>query len=169
MRTHFLHLCRVVVYSLVAILFAGCYSVHQGQFVAERAEGWSMQQAAGSTFFDYPTKHTPNWYIQIGGAGKTGKLHLRIGSAAYDPDAIYKLLSFSGSPIRIKFADQNRETVISTDGFQTVDGQDLYIGGSQDVTVIIPSFKIGDNVVPELSAHMHWSNGKYRIWHAELM
>ena len=169
MRIHFFHLCRVVCYQLVAMLFTGCYSVYQGQFVAERPEGWSMQQADGSAFFHYPTKHTPNWDIIIGGHNPDGKLHMCIHSWAYDSDAIYKLLSFSGSPIRIKFADQNRETVISTDRFQTVYGQDLYVGGSQDFIVIIPSFKIGGNVVPEFSAHMHWSNGKYRIRAIELM
>ena len=128
-----------------------------------------MQQAAGGTLFHYPTKHTPNWDILIGGAD--GKLHLCIHSWAHESYTIYKLklLSFSGSPIRIKFVDQNRETVISADGFQTLSGQDLDIGSSQDFIVIIPSFKIGDSVVPELSAHMHWSNGKYRIWNTELM
>jgi hypothetical protein len=157
-----------VLYALVAILSAGCYTVHQGQFLAEPAAGWKLRQGYGSSFFHYPTKGTPSWYIQMG-EGYSGKFNIRIYSDEYDPFAIWKFLSFSGKPIRIKFLDQNRKIVISADGFQTLDGQDLDIGSSKDFIVISPSFKIGNNVVPELSAHMHWSNGKYRVWQAELM
>ena len=162
MHTCLQHLCRGVFYLLVAILFAGCYSVYQGQFVAERVPGWHVQQAAGATCFHYPTKNTRNWWIQIRG-DKNGKLHLCVFSDGYDPYAIWKSLSFTGKSIRIKFVDQNKEADIPANGFQTLRGQDLDIGGSQDFIIIVPSFKIGDNLVPEFSAHFHWSNEKYRV------
>jgi hypothetical protein len=40
----------------------------------------------------------------------------------------------------------------------------LEVGNSQDFTVIVPSFKIGESVVPELSTQLRWSDEKYRIW-----
>ena len=168
MRSHLCRLCRMAFYALMVVLSAGCYTVHQGQFLAERVAGWSLRQGYGDTCFHYPTKGTPSWFIELGGS-LNGKFHIGIHSDEYDPYAIWKILSFSGRPIRIKYIDQNKETVIPADGFQTLSGQDLDIGGSQDFMVIFPSFKMGNNVVPELSAHMHWSNGKYRVLHTELM
>ena len=121
-----------------------------------------MQQAGGATYFHYPTQNTRNWFIQMRGDTK-GELHLFIGSEGYDPYAIWKSLSFTGKPIRIKFLDKNKEVDIPADGFQTLLGQDLDVGGAQDFIVIVPSFKIGDNLVPELSAHLRWSTEKYRV------
>jgi hypothetical protein len=129
-----------------------------------------MWQGNGDTYFHCHTKHTPDWFIQISGNKPNGKIYVGIGSQAYDPFAIWKSLSFSGRPIRIKYANQNGETIVSAAGFQTLDGQTLDIGSAEDFIVTFPSFKIGDNVVPELSAHMHWSNENYRVWwHSELM
>jgi hypothetical protein len=149
-------------YLLAAMLLVGCYEVRQGQFVAEQVPGWSKTQADGGTYFRYPTKSTPRWFVFIGG-DKKGKLHVWIGSDSYDPYAIWKSLGFTGKPIRIKFIDQNKEADIPAKGFQTLFGQDLDLGDSQDFIVIVPSFKIGDNLVPELSAHFRWSNEKYRV------
>ena len=133
--------------------------------MAANGTGWSRRDALGCEFFRYPTVSTPDWFVQMGGTS-VGTLHLRIGSDAYDPYKIWelKMLSFSGTPIRIVFHDQKGEAVISPNGFQTLFGQDLNVDSSRDFTIIVPSFSIGDNSVPELSAHVQWSNGKYRIW-----
>jgi hypothetical protein len=93
---------RVIVIVLATMLLSGCYEVHHGRYVAAKAFGWSRWQYAGGNFFYYHTKHTPNWFIQIGGT-EIGKPYLRIGSNAYDPATIWKFLTFSGDPIRIIF------------------------------------------------------------------
>jgi hypothetical protein len=150
----------------MAMVFTGCYEVHQGHYKATKVAGWTSWDAGGCNFFEFPTQHTPNWMIQLGGA-EIGKLHIRIYSQAYDPFGMWKsnLLSFSGKPIRILFVDENnREITIAADGFETLYGQDLEVGNSKDFTVIVPAFKIGDNTVPELSAHLHWTDKKYRVW-----
>ena len=162
MRANLCHLYYGVFYLLVAVLVVGCYEVRQGRYVTEKVPGWSRRD--DSSMFHYPTKKTPDWFVQIAGT-KVGVVHLWIGSESYDPYKIWTshMLSFSGTPIRVIFHDQNREAVIPPDGFQTLFGQDLDVDGSQDFTVIVPSFKISDSVVPELSAHVRWSNDKYRI------
>jgi hypothetical protein len=144
------------------LLLVGCYELHHGRYVAEKAKGWAKWEDVGSNFFRYPTKDVPNWYIQIG--GNHGILGLRIGSNAYDPARIWNFVSFSNNPISIIFHDENRQTSVPLDGFKSPDGSDLNVGESKDFTVIIPSFKIGENTIPELSARFHWSNEKYRIW-----
>jgi hypothetical protein len=125
--------------SLLVVLFAGCYEVHQGRYVAEKVPEWSRDDAFGSVFFRYPTKNTPDWFIQIGGTN-VGTLHLRIGSDAYDPAKIWKLkmLSFSGKPIEVASHDKKGEVMIRLIGLQTPLGQDLNVDGSQDFTVIVP-------------------------------
>lgn len=152
------------------MLLTGCYNLHQGHYVAAKAVGWSQQTEAGSYFYHYPTKQSPGfiWYVQIGGREK-GKLHLRIGSEGYFPWSSKLIwdpntLSFFGKPIRIKFAEQNQEVSVPADGFQSIHGQDLEIGDPQNFTVIVPAFKIGENLIPELSAQIHWSDEKYREW-----
>ena len=150
---------------LLAALWTGCYETHQGRYVAAKATGWSKWEHGGGSYFHFPTKNTPSWYVGISG-DQNGSLHLWIGSNAYDPYAIWKLklLNFSAKPIRIIFNDQNKEATVPANGFQTLFGQDLEVDGSQDFTVIVPPFSIASNAVPELSAHFHWDNGKYRIW-----
>lgn len=165
MRTGGRHMFRTALCLVAALLLAGCYEVHQGRYLAGKVPGWSRRDDLGSCFFEYPTKHVPNWHIQMGG-DKRGSFRVGIGSFARDPYKIWKqnLLTFSGTPIRIIFHDPHREVTIAADGFQSLYGQTLDVDGSQDFTVIVPSFRVGDNVVPELSAHVRWSDDKYRIW-----
>jgi hypothetical protein len=94
-----------------------------------------------------------------------------VGSFAYHSDKIWtqQMLTFSGKPIHIIFHDLKKEAAMPADGFQTPAGQDLEVDGSQDFTVIVPSFKIGDNVVPELSVRVRWSDKKYRLWVDQIM
>jgi hypothetical protein len=165
MRTYTRHLIIKLIGLLAAALLAGCYEVHQGRYVAERVSGWSSRdEMDGGVLFRYPTKTTPDWFVQIRGA-KVGTVHLCIGSDADDPSVIWKLeMAFSGEPIRIIFHDGSKEAIVPVDSFKTPLGQDVQVGSSQDFTLVVPSFKIGDNDVPELSAHVRWSSDRYRVW-----
>lgn len=146
-------------------LLTGCYSVHQGRYVAEEVSGWKIQdESDGGILFRYPTKGTPDWFIQIRG-DTVGTVHLWIGSHAYASSAIWKSkIEFSGESMRIIYHDGGENAVVPVDGFRTPRGQDVQVGNSQDFTLIVPSFKIGDNDVPELSTRIRWNNDRYRVW-----
>jgi hypothetical protein len=152
--------------ALVAMLMlAGCYEMHYGHYVPSQAAGWSRQEDYGLYYFHYPTKGTPGWFVQVGGTQK-GTLKVEITSWDFDPYAIWTShwLRFSGEPIRIISADDGKESVVPADGFQTLFGQKVDVGSSQDFLVILPFFRIGTNPVPSLTVHVRWSDGKYRIW-----
>jgi len=148
---------------LILVILSGCYRIYHGHYVAAEAPAWKKSEYAGGNFFRYPTKHTPDWYISIAG-NKNGKVRLSIGSAAYDPGAIWKLLNFSGDPIRILLQGSKEWMVIPADGFQFPCGLNLDVPASADFTVVTPSFKIGENTVPELPTHVHWSNEQFGYW-----
>lgn len=160
LRAH-LHLCRVICLMLTTIFVGGCYELHHGYFVAENVKGWKKWERSGSAFFRYPIKNVPNWYVQVGGTREW--VHVRIGSDAYDPARIWKFLKFSDTPIQI-IDEQGHRISVASDSFRSPPGQKINIGESQDITVIIPSFRIGETIAPELSIRLHWSDGAYRVW-----
>ncbi|MFN7137876.1 MAG: hypothetical protein ACK4UN_00900, partial [Limisphaerales bacterium] len=149
---------------LAAALVVGCYHTHHGRYIAELhdATRWTKREYAGGNFFTYPTRNAPKWDVALGGR-KRGTLHVRLGSTE-DIVTIRKLLRFSVDPIQVYFHDRKEHMLIAAEGFQTPFGQDLEIGESRDFTVVLPSFAIGDNTIPELRARVRWSDDSYRIW-----
>jgi len=71
----------------------------------------------------------------------------------------------SNNPIHIILHDCNeRELAINADQFVLRYHQTLDVGDSEDLTVILPPFTIGDTSVPQFSARFTWSNRRYLQW-----
>jgi hypothetical protein len=148
---------------LLMILLPGC-SVYRGHFVADRVPGWSVWRTDGVNRLFYPTDVRPKFLIILQGYEK-GKLELTIRTRGRDPFAVYKWISHSDKPIRVLFHDKPGElSVPATALFVLGPVARLNVGNSEDFTVIIPTFKVKDTVIPELSVRVRWSDKRYFVW-----
>lgn len=164
-RTHLNFIYPRIFCLLMPILLVGCYVVHRGLYDAsEIAGGWSSRQGGGLTYFIQPMPKKPGWMISTY-SNQKGNLYFNLGSTAWDPTPFFRSVTFSGDTIRITFHDSNdQEKVISAKDFVSYHCQTLKVGDSEDFTVILPPFAIGDTNIPALSAHFRWSDRKYRQW-----
>ncbi|HEU6447865.1 MAG TPA: hypothetical protein VFV23_05460 [Verrucomicrobiae bacterium] len=146
-------------------LLTGCYEVHQGYYEASNVPGWKKRVDVGGNFFNYPIKNAPDWFIQLGSTSqKSDSLHIRMGSDTFfHPDAFWSVVSFSSEPVRIICHDQNEREIVAVDSSRWAYEKTISLEGSTNFTVIVPSFKIGTNTVPELSARFRWTDKKYYI------
>jgi hypothetical protein len=160
-KTYLKYLYRGMLCLLATIFLVGCNEIHRGHYQIAKVPGWTNREVDGISDIRYPTKEFHNkWHIFFRGFQK-GKLHLQIST---DRAEFWKKVTFSGQAIIVAFQDKNKEAVIPAGGFQSPFGCDIEVGDSEDFTVIIPSFKIGDSPVPQSSVRVRWSDKKYRIW-----
>ena len=163
MELNYQRVLRIVFCLLTLALSTGC-ETHRGLYEAAKVEGWKSYEREGITFFSYPTKSTPKWYVSFY-APRKGELYFQLGTDAWSPDPLYKSLVFLGDTIKIVSQDRSDEKVIPAhDNFVSHYCQTVQVGDSEDFTVILPSFSIGNSVVPQLSARFKWSDRKYYQW-----
>jgi hypothetical protein len=148
---------------LLLILLPGCYEMRQGHFEAEKVPGWTVRTSEGINTFYYPAKVRPEWKIVLRGC-EEGNIYLHLVGYGDDPYAVYKWLSFSNQPIKIVFNDHIYEETIPAGDFHSPRGAVLDVSNTEDFTLILPSFKLRDSIIPELSVRLRWSDKKYRVW-----
>lgn len=150
---------------LLTIFAAGCYfETHRGYYDAAKVPGWKKWNEIGANFFRFPIKHAPNWYIELRGVEK-GSLWIHIGSNAFkNTDAIFDVAHFSSEPVRIIFHDRNNEVVVLKDSSRWAYMLNIAVGDSSDFTVVVPSFQIGNETVPELPLRCRWTDNRYVMW-----
>jgi hypothetical protein len=149
---------------LIPLLLSGCFVLRHGRYDAsELSDGWrrGRHMIFARTIFKYPIPKEPSWNIGVGCTVK-GKLDIFLWSTEYDPTPFFYSVNVSSNTIHIILHDCNeRELAIYADQLYH---QTLDVGDSEDLTVILPPFTIGDTSVPPFSARFTWSNRRYLQW-----
>lgn len=148
----------------LTIFATGRVEIHCGYYDAAKVPGWKKWNEIGANYFRFPVKHAPNWHIELRGVQR-GNLWIQIGSNAFKgTGAVFEVAHFSSEPVRIMFHDRNSEVVVLKDSSDWATGRNIAVGESSDFTVVVPSFQIGNETVPELSLRCRWTNKRYVIW-----
>ena len=144
---------------LIPLLLSGCIIPRHGRYVAsELTDGWRMPPRwLGPTYFKQRIPRKPNWIIVARRMAK-GKLDIYLSSTEYDPDPFFYSVKNSSNTIHIILHDRNeRDIAINAEPFVWYHHQLLDFGDSEDFTLILPPFTIGDTSVPQFSARFTWS------------
>jgi hypothetical protein len=166
-QSHRLMKPKHALFLLIPLLLSGCFVLRHGRYDAgELTDGWRRDHHMifARTIFKYPIPKKPNWNIGVGCTVK-GKLDIFLWSTEYDPTPFFYCVKVSNNPIHIILHDcDERELAINADQFVLRYHQTLDVGDSEDLTVILPPFTIGDTSVPQFSARFTWSNRRYLQW-----
>lgn len=152
---------------IMSCLVGGCFvDVHRGVYDPVNAPtGWKVRQQAECTqFFDEAARgFKPRWYISVATHHK-GEIYVCLYTGAWDPEKLFRQTRILGSTVKVTMHDQqNRENIIHVKASREVGffGQQIEVGGSEDFTITLPPFQVGDVAVDAVPLHLKWSDRRY--------
>ena len=145
---------RIAVLSVMALCLASCVVMRDhGMYVGSQCPSWDGTRPAGSgpvqTYIFFPPKLGNRSAIEVHfGSSQKGKLSIGFSGPRGDQDPLR-----TEGKIIVVFNDRNerREVEVSSQ-------ISLEIGESNDFTIIIPPFWLGEAKAPQLEARFYWSD-----------
>lgn len=152
LKNPFVGFFRSVLIACFALLGTACtFSFNYGLYACSDCPGW-IREYNGRGGYQYMPPDRHNQLSVVVGSEKKGELFFRINLANKGPVVFLE----KKIKILVSGSDETRET-------DAVETTTLTVPEDKDFTVVIPSFRAGEDLRPELRVRCHWSDR--RVWH----